>query len=177
MIECNFQFQIEKNKQEIKIKSDQLAGIISRKLVAYPEIVESIYRCRNYSKDLAAFRPPILEHSQIQKFHTILDSLKTYLYRYRLDLERENIFSLIHEYKRLIEEFLFFCEEKIPIVHHLSDESYPYLSDEEEIKITSNLDNQWTRIDSLHKNIILKLCECIGNSDTNPTTSNMVQKT
>jgi hypothetical protein len=103
-IDYYFQSNLEKYKSQLNIFVDTEQKKSSRRMEAYPLIVEQIYRARNMARDLAThFSSNNISLSD--EFSSRIKSLEDYLYKYRLDLERDNLFLEVHGYKNLLLTF------------------------------------------------------------------------
>lgn len=100
-IQHYFNSQIEKLKSELSISADVEQKISSRRLEAYSSLVEIIYRTRNMARDLSThFTQTNL--SLLSEFKSRVRELENCLYKYRIDLERDNLFVGVHEYKNIL---------------------------------------------------------------------------
>src|SRR5512140_1602704 len=88
----HFEVELEKYKSELAIKADAEQGIAHRRLEAYPRIVELIYRTRNMARDLAN-DISISNLSLAEELGARAKELENSLYQFRIDLERDSLFS------------------------------------------------------------------------------------
>lgn len=102
-VEHKFARQLEDHKAELSVRLHAEHGIATRRLEAYPKIVELCYRARNMARDLL----PTPETSPALRDELLVRAkeLEEYVFRFRLDLEGDNVFTLVHRYKNLVLEF------------------------------------------------------------------------
>jgi hypothetical protein len=102
-LKAHFNLELEKAKHEYKIREDASHEVVGRKLKAYPTIVELVYRVRNIAREL------VMGEDVNPTFKSELESrvreLEDSLYQFRIDLERDGLFLLVHSYKGLSKEF------------------------------------------------------------------------
>lgn len=103
-IEHHFQIELEKYKSELIMRLNLEHDISSRRLEAYPKIVELIYRTRNMARDLES-NTLQMSPSLVEEFAARAKELAECLYKFRIDLERDEMFSDIHRYKNTLRNF------------------------------------------------------------------------
>lgn len=103
-IDYYFKSSLEKYKSNLNIVVDNAEKRTTRRMEAYPLIVEQIYRARNMARDLASHFSTG-NFSLFEEFNLRTKQLEDYLYKYRLDLERDNLFPEVHSYKNLLLSF------------------------------------------------------------------------
>jgi hypothetical protein len=101
-IDHYFNTNLEKYKSQLNLMVDSEQKKIIRRNEAYPLLVEQVYRARNIARDLSFSSTNI---SLFEEFNSRTKQLEEYLYKYRLDLERDNLFSDVHSYKNLLFSF------------------------------------------------------------------------
>lgn len=97
-----YESRLEQLKAELSVDSEVRHEIRERRLSCYPRLAELVYRTRNMARELVTTGP-----SQVlaEEFEGRARELEDCLYRYRLDLERDNVFGPVHGYKNLIRAF------------------------------------------------------------------------
>ena len=144
-INNHFQQEIEKFKSELSIEQNQEKIISERRNVAYPIIVELVYKTRNMARDIVTILD-FKSKSLIEEFSSKTRELEEVLYKYRIDLERDNCFTEIHSYKNAllnlnmkISDILFFFE------HNAEDKA---------MKHKTEMKNDYEIIESSHQELI-----------------------
>jgi hypothetical protein len=102
-IEHRFALALEKHKAELAIRMQTEAGIITRRMEAYPKIVELCYRLRNMARDLIVSGVPMTALSE--ELQVRAKELEDLVFRFRIDLESDQLFVPIHRFKNLIQQF------------------------------------------------------------------------
>jgi|SRR5258707_6492383 len=102
-IELRFAVQLEKHKAELAVRMQTEHGIITRRMEAYPKIAELCYRTRNMARDLVETGAPMPALSQ--ELQARSKELEDLVFRFRIDLEADQVFIPIHRYKNLIQLF------------------------------------------------------------------------
>ena len=103
-IEQVYKIELEKLKSELAIKRGEDQAFLSRRVEAYPALVEMIYRTRNMARDLAKSISS-RNLSLVSEVAARAKELEELLYKYRIDLERDDQFNLVHCYKNLLLTF------------------------------------------------------------------------
>jgi hypothetical protein len=156
-IDYYFQTNLEKYKSQLDIIVDTEQKKSARRMEAYPLLVEQIYRARNIARDLATHFS-LRNISLFEEFNFREKQLEEYLYKYRLDLERDNLFSDVHSYKNLLLTFSM----------KLSDTKYYIEQQAEEEKFIKNKDELtelYKTIDKKYSPITHKLSLYEGNKE------------
>jgi hypothetical protein len=93
----SYSVELEKLKMELAIKAGTVHELAERKIVAYPKIVELVYRIRNMAREISnnPGGSDVLPDELNVRTHELEDSLFTY----RIDLQRDQAFTTIHGYK------------------------------------------------------------------------------
>ena len=99
-----FRTELEKYKSELHVTADFEKKMTTRRIEAYAYLVEVIYRTRNMARDLS-IHFSLSNSSLFSEFKSRVKELEDCLYRYRIDLERDNLFIRVHEYKNLLLNF------------------------------------------------------------------------
>jgi len=102
-IEHRFAVALEKHKAELAVRIQAEHGIITRRMEAYPKIVELCYRTRNMARDLVATGTP--QAALMQELQARSRELEDLVFRFRIDLEADHLFVRVHRYKNLIQHF------------------------------------------------------------------------
>ena len=155
-IDHYFNTQIEKLKSELSITTDVEQKISTRRLEAYSSLVEIIYRTRNMARDLSThFTQTNLSLSS--EFKSRVKELENCLYKYRIDLERDELFVGVHEYKNILLNYSM----------KLSDIKY-FMEHNEEERILNNkkeLLKQFELIEEKYNPIVHELSVYKGNEE------------
>src|SRR5262249_20676924 len=88
-------------KANLEVQVHTKQGIATRRLEAYPKLVELCYRTRNMTRDY--FQNP--QSVSIQDLVGKVRELEDLVFRFRVDLEADHVFVLVHRYKNLAREF------------------------------------------------------------------------
>jgi hypothetical protein len=102
-IEHRFAMELEQHKAKLAIHMEAEHGFITRRLEAYPKIVELCYRTRNMARDLVVTSAPLAALSQ--ELQSRSKELEDLVFRFRIDLEADDVFTEVHRYKNLIHIF------------------------------------------------------------------------
>jgi hypothetical protein len=92
---------LEEHKTELAERLAARSRLMERRLLAYPQLVELIYRARNIARDLVTTSSPILT----REFAARRREIENAIYKYRIDLERDQLFELTHDFKNLLAVF------------------------------------------------------------------------
>jgi hypothetical protein len=111
----NFEIEIERLKNQLAIAAETAHELTERRLKAYPQLVELVYRVRNIAREIVAPKetPPVL----ITEFAGRTKELEDSLYMHRLDLERDGAFLPLHTYKNTAKMFARLLQDRD---HHLN---------------------------------------------------------
>ncbi|MBZ5502921.1 MAG: hypothetical protein LAN59_11920 [Acidobacteriia bacterium] len=101
-IEHHFQRQLAQFKANLELQVHAKQEIANRRLEAYPKLIESSYRTRNMARDLLQAG---VSADSLQELVARVRELEDMVFRYRVDLESDNVFVLVHRYKNLLREF------------------------------------------------------------------------
>lgn len=144
-INHHFQQEIEKLKSELSIEQNQKKIISDRRNEAYPIIVELVYKTRNMARDIVTIMD-FKSKSLIEEFSSKTRDLEEVLYKYRIDLERDNCFTEIHGYKNAllnlnmkISDILFFFENN---------------AEDKAMKHKTEMQNDYNTIEKSHQELI-----------------------
>ncbi|MCK5561583.1 MAG: hypothetical protein KAJ51_13355 [Thermoplasmata archaeon] len=146
-IRHRYEIELEKFKTELSIKANTEHEITERRLEAYPKIVELVYRTRNMSREIVTRSD--ISPTLFDELSTRAGELEDSLYKYRIDLERDKVFTPIHTYKNILKHF----------VMNLSDIKY-YRAQDDSKKVNNSLktlNEIYEEIENQHKPIIEKL--------------------
>ena len=102
-VELRFARELEAYKAEIGLRAYTEHEIATRRLEAYPKIVELCYRTRNMARDLVnpASASPSLLAEMVDRARELEDAL----FKFRIDLEGDGKFAAAHQYKNLVRQF------------------------------------------------------------------------
>jgi len=100
-IEHHFARQLEEYKTTLSAKLSAEQGIVTRRLEAFPKIVELIYRTRNMARDILSAPSPAL----LEELRSRARELEDFVFRFRIDLEADHVFVMVHRYKNLVLQF------------------------------------------------------------------------
>jgi hypothetical protein len=102
-LEHSFSRKLEGYKAELAVRTHAEHGIATRRLEAYPKIVELCYRTRNMARDLVSDLGRSL--SLIEEMQIRAKELEDYVFRFRIDLEADHLFVMVHRHKNLVLHF------------------------------------------------------------------------
>lgn len=103
-IEHNYQLQLERLKTELSIVSKRRERIDDARFEIYPAVAEIVYRVRNLARDIVSSKE-LPDESGNAKLDELNNSLEESLFKHRIDLERDELFLLIHQYKNNLKSF------------------------------------------------------------------------
>lgn len=115
IIEHHFRKNLEEYKSELAIKTDIESSISQRRLEAYPKIVELVYRTHNIVRDLINSKYQ-KDSSLIAELEGRKKELEDYLFQFRIELERDELFKDVHIYKNNLINFCILMSD----VHYYS---------------------------------------------------------
>jgi hypothetical protein len=143
----SYEVELEKLKTQLMIMAETAHELTERRLTAYPQIVELIYRVRNIAREIVAptDTPPVL----VDEFAARTGELENSLYVYRMDLERDGIFLPIHTFKNKAKAFNRLLEDRD---HYQSREEQDEVS-----RISTELRSLYAEIERQHKPVIESL--------------------
>lgn len=152
-IRHSYEIEVEKLKAQLTVKAETAHEITTRRLSAYPQVVELIYRIRNLAREIVtpAKTPPVI----ISEFSARTSELENNLYKFRMDLERDTVFILVHTFKNTAKTF-----------NRLLDDREHYLTAVDEKKaneIGNELLEVFSEIEKQYHPIIDKLSGIIPN--------------
>lgn len=130
------QIEIEKMRQQLIILSDTAHEATERRFSAYPKIAELIYRTRNLSREIVSTRKT--DSELINLLCNKSEELEDRLYEYRIDLENDQIFGVIHNYKNIVKNFIIIL---INTKHECEINQNEYFSGEMLQKLKSEYEN------------------------------------
>jgi len=139
-IEHYYKKELEKIKSDLNIHVNQEQVLINRRNEAYPTIVELVYKTRNMAREIVTLMN-FKSRTFMDEFALKVHELEESLYKYRIDLERDNCFDETHKYKNSllnlnmkISDITFFIE------HNADDKVISHKKElEEEYKIIDKL--------------------------------------
>jgi hypothetical protein len=102
-LEHAFARKLEGYKAELAVRMHAEHGIATRRLEAYPKIVELCYRTRNMARDLVT--DPSRSSAFLQELLIRAKELEEYVFRFRIDLEADHVFVIVHRHKNLVLHF------------------------------------------------------------------------
>jgi hypothetical protein len=147
-IESKFNKELEKYKADIEKEK----SLFEKHNQVYPKLTELIYRSRNICRDFSN-RIEFVNSSLIQELKFHYKNLEEFLYQNRLDLEKDRIFEIIHDYKNLIQiyqmkisDILYFMENK--------ETERAQNNNAELKKLYDHIDGKYIEIIEIIKNII-----------------------
>ncbi|KAF0221543.1 MAG: hypothetical protein FD174_312 [Geobacteraceae bacterium] len=110
-IEHGFARKLEEYKTDLAVRLHAEHGIATRRLEAYPKIVELCYRTRNMARDLIAGA----QHSTalLHELGVRARELEEYVFRFRIDLEADHMFLMVHRHKNLVLHFFRVASEPV----------------------------------------------------------------
>lgn len=88
-IEHHFQRRLEQFKANLEVQVHTKQEIAHRRLEAYPKIIEASYRTRNMARDLVQTG---VSSESLQQPVARVRELEDMVFRYRVDLEADNLF-------------------------------------------------------------------------------------
>jgi hypothetical protein len=139
--------EIEKIKSKLTIEADTVHQLSERRLGTYPKLVELIYRTRNLAREIAYNKQslPILSDELASRVY----ELEERLFASRMDLERDEVFDYVHDYKNTIMGF------------HRLDRDLQHFYEKNEVdetdKIVADMKILFSRAETDHKLAIEKL--------------------
>jgi len=140
-LEHNFARRLEAYKAELAIQIQSEHGIVTRRLEAYPKIVELCYRTRNMARDLTA---PPYSNALVQEMQARARELEDYVFRFRIDLEADGVFVIVHRHKNLALNFARMITEII--ANNVSD-------------ATVNLNDLYSTLEDSYQQVVGRLSE------------------
>jgi hypothetical protein len=99
-LEFYFNEKLEKIKIELAHQSEVNLQNKTRRLDIYPRLVELVYRLRNNVRDISSEKT--LPLPQVITFLNSTDEYIEEIYHSRLDLERDQLFLILHDFKNLL---------------------------------------------------------------------------
>ena len=99
-LEFHFNSKLEELKADLAAQNDLTHELSARRLELYPRIVELIYRLRNLLREVCQS-----EHISTERSLSFIRCTKEFIeqiYMARLDLERDNVFRPLHDYKEKV---------------------------------------------------------------------------
>ena len=98
-IEYRFDRKLEEYKSDLEVRSDQKRELGKHRIEDYRKLAEQVYRIRNALKMIVEAKTFNVDRCLEYIKHT--DPYVEQIYISRLDLERDEIFLQLHEYKNL----------------------------------------------------------------------------
>lgn len=96
-LEFHFDKKLELLKAELTLQAELTQQFSTRRLDIYPRIAELVYRLRNNLRDIC--EEELLPMTKALDFIHNTDEYIEEIYHSRLDLERDQIFLILHAYK------------------------------------------------------------------------------
>jgi hypothetical protein len=140
-LEYNQKLRELEKESFLNIKEDSIHQINERRLSIYPKIAELIYRTRNLAREICH----ITEPNQIlfNEFYARALDLEEIVYTSKFDLERDNIFDLIHSYKNKIYLFSGLSKDLIHLINNIEEAGKVF----DQIKKTySEIENEYNTV-------------------------------
>jgi hypothetical protein len=142
-IEHHFQRRLEQFKADLEVQVHTKQEIANRRLEAYPKLVELSYRTRNLARDLLQTG---VSTESLQQLVSKVKELEDMVFRYRVDLEADNLFVLVHRYKNLLREF-----------YRIAANLQPNATPVEALSIGDRLAKAFAGIDGCYAEVVHKL--------------------
>ena len=101
-VQYHLDLKLSKYRADIESAGQARRALLLRRVEAYPKLVEFCYRTRNMARDLTRMQ---VTSESIVKLTEQVRELEELVFRFREDLEAEDLFSLTHTYKNLLLEF------------------------------------------------------------------------
>jgi hypothetical protein len=102
-IKSKHEVDIQKLKSNLAASSDLLHEIMGRRYLAYPGLVEMVYRTRNIARVISSSALPM--DSLVEEIETLAQQLEERIFHFRIDLERDGVFLALHGYKNTLKTF------------------------------------------------------------------------
>jgi hypothetical protein len=147
-MKAHFDLELEKAKHEHKIREDASHELVGRKLRAYPTLVELAYRVRNIARELV--RASDVNPTFKSELESRVRELEDSLYQFRIDLERDGLFLLVHSYKGLSKEFTRSVGDLVFVLASADPQTNPQ-------NLRQQMRSIYDELDSKHKEVIDKL--------------------
>ena len=139
--------ELEKVKSLLAIEVATAHQLSERRLEAYPKLVELIYRTRNIAREISNTKEPSVTLSD--EFTKRASELEEKLFAHRIDLERDDLFAIVHRYKNTIMSF-HKLDRDLQHFHSLNDM-------DEVSNLLAQMKNLYTKVEKEHKSAINKL--------------------
>lgn len=151
-----YEVELEKFKTELTIRADTVHEITGRRLEAYPKVVELVYRTRNMSREIATGANT--SGTLVDELGARVRELEDSLYAFRIDLERDGVFSSVHTYKNTVKTLNML----------LSDLSFFQNrgQDQEAREVAGKIRSLYDEIEVQHRSIIEGLSTLAGSNST-----------
>ena len=120
-IDHYFKTELEKLKTQLNIFTNQEQVISNRRNDAYPHLVELVYKTRNMTREIITYMN-FKGRTLLDEFSMKVKELEEALYKYRIDLERDQCFDNIHKYKNSLLNFNMKISEIIFFLEHDAEE-------------------------------------------------------
>ena len=105
----HFDRELEMIKAQLAVASEAAREITNRKMKAYPYLIELVYRLRNLAREIVD--SPASPLSLQNELKARVNELEDNLYAFRMDLEQDNAFLLLHVYKNALKTFLQYLDD------------------------------------------------------------------
>ncbi len=108
-ISHHFRTSFEESKASLEIEKQKGLSLLERRMAIYPEMLEIVYRLRNYMRDCLQLLQKVKDDNQAMpppgylRIGEELYLLTQNLYKYRAFID-EDIFNMLHRYKRILQD-------------------------------------------------------------------------
>jgi hypothetical protein len=153
----SYEIELERLKNELTIRAETTHELTERRLAAYSKIVELVYRIRNMAREIANTEDT--SSVLFDELRARVRELENSLYTYRMDLERDSVFLVVHAFKNAARLFNRLVEDR---------EHYRSRGEEDQAhKVYEEMCRVYTEIEVQHKPIIDSLSGIIP-ADSRP---------
>ncbi len=144
-IEHHFERRLERYKADLEVQVHTKQEIVGRRLDAYPKLVELCYRTRNMARDLIQTTGST---DSLQELVGRVKELEEMVFHFRIDLEADHLFVLVHRYKNLMREF-----------YRIAADLQPSADSSGSSTISARLASAYAAIDDCYAEVVQKLTQ------------------
>jgi hypothetical protein len=101
-----YDVELARLRADLRIATETTHEVTERRLLAYPKLGELVYRVRNIAREIA--NSPTVSATLRSELESRTNELEEKLFESRVDLERDNLFLVIHSYKNAVKLFVMF---------------------------------------------------------------------
>jgi hypothetical protein len=101
-VEHRFARQLEEYKSTLAARLSAEQGVVTRRFEAFPKIVELCYRTRNMARDILKLPT---SSALVEELRARARELEDDVFRFRIDLEADHVFGIVHRYKNMVIQF------------------------------------------------------------------------